>query len=232
MPAQWASFQRTALENPSTLPVINLSMLVRPPPPGDEFAAVVKALKRLRNVQMALALLPQLESASVRRLYVSKHGPPPTSLPTTLRLPKITHLYFEPYYNALYPLPTRALLPAIFPSLTHFGMTYVPSSDEVSRDLRGLTRTMLALPHMERAYIRVLASTLDCAESDAEQMADSFRSSLCDSRVHVGYATTGEWFCPLCTQPVYSAKSLWTLDAIGRRNMWTHGRAVGPCNDD
>ncbi|EJD43244.1 hypothetical protein AURDEDRAFT_125967 [Auricularia subglabra TFB-10046 SS5] len=135
---EWEAFRRTVLQQPGALPVISLSLLVRPPPEEDDVAAVLNALPQLIRVQVALSLVPQLAVSSVQRLVVSKHGPTANELPASLRLTRITHLYFEPFYSALYPPAIRMALPTVFPALTHFGVAYVPSSSAVARDLLDL----------------------------------------------------------------------------------------------
>lgn len=223
----WERFARTVIAQPGFYAVRHLSVLMWPAPPsGAQFSAVVRALPSLRDVQIAFALVPFIPPESaVESVFVSKHGPLPDVPLVTL--PNVRRLFVEPFYTGLYPAHFRSTLPTLFEGLTHFGMAFVLSNDDVSRDLIELVRDMLSLPGLQHVYIRILAQTLELADDNSATMRGICRP-LHDGRVRVGGASIAEWGCPPGQERVSSSRSLWISNALARFDMWTHGPPAYP----
>ncbi|KZV90156.1 hypothetical protein EXIGLDRAFT_794874 [Exidia glandulosa HHB12029] len=220
-------FLQTVTRQPGTYPVHNLSILTWPAPSGADFTALLAALPHLSHTQIPLALVPFLvgASSSLTHLFISKHGP--TQDVPLVPLPSITHIFIEPFYNGLYPIELRVAMPTLFPNATHFGMSYVLSNDDVSRDLVLLFRDMLALPSIQQVYVRILSHTPEGAENDAATMRGLCKP-IRDPRIRVGSASVVEWICPPGQERINSSRSLWAADTLGRLDMWAHGTPAYP----
>lgn len=222
---KWRAFCSAARRH-GALPVQNLSVIAFQPPAAD-FVLTLDLLPLVNNVQVPLCLaelLPQTRAAlTIRRLFLSKHGPPNGEPLAPGLFPRVTHVFYEQFYTGLYPAPMRASLPRAFPGATHFGMFYLwASGDAVARDMLELARDILALPHMQRFYVRVYAQEHTDAVRDAGRMR-AVCAALRDPRVIVGPATIEEWSWWPGGEGTLPFSTVWASDAHKRSDLWDQG---------